>query len=64
MFLNCLNLKEFFILHIFRRTEVQYLPSDQTKLEFADNGDTVDYVKIEPFDAHGLKKGAEVRCVR
>ncbi|KAK3799721.1 hypothetical protein RRG08_017422, partial [Elysia crispata] len=47
-----------------RRTEVQYLPSDQTKLEFADNGDTVDYVKIEPFDAHGLKKGAEVRCVR
>ena len=41
-----------------------YLPCDQTRLEFEDNEDSIDSVKIEPFDAYGLKEGAEVLCVR
>ncbi|RUS76041.1 hypothetical protein EGW08_016197 [Elysia chlorotica] len=46
------------------RTEIEYLPSDQTRLDFEMSNDTIDRVKIEPFDAYGLKEGAEVDSVR
>ncbi|GFR95349.1 hypothetical protein ElyMa_006271900 [Elysia marginata] len=47
-----------------KRNEVSYLPSEQTSLSFEDNGETVNTVKIEPFDDTGLKRGAELYCVR
>ncbi|KAK3787950.1 hypothetical protein RRG08_008968 [Elysia crispata] len=47
-----------------RRTEVKYLPKPETKLVFGSNTDTVDSVKVEPFDVYGLKGVAKVECVR
>ncbi|RUS70334.1 hypothetical protein EGW08_021903 [Elysia chlorotica] len=39
------------------RTEVQYLPSHQTTIEFAAGENTVDSVTVQPFDVYGLKTG-------
>ncbi|RUS76788.1 hypothetical protein EGW08_015465 [Elysia chlorotica] len=47
-----------------RRTEVQYLPKEETSIEFEDGEDTVDHVKVEPFDIYGLRGSAEMDCVR
>ncbi|KAK3789854.1 hypothetical protein RRG08_060407 [Elysia crispata] len=46
-----------------RRTEVVYLPSEQTRLVFPEVGDTVDSVKVEPFDAFGFKGCALIECL-
>ncbi|KAK3742339.1 hypothetical protein RRG08_028251, partial [Elysia crispata] len=46
------------------RTEVLYLPKDQTRLEIKDNDETVDSVKIEPLGEFGLLSGAEIDCFR
>ncbi|KAK3803041.1 hypothetical protein RRG08_052851 [Elysia crispata] len=44
-----------------RSKEVHYLPSGQARFDLDASGETVDSVKVQPFDVFGLKTGGELQ---
>ncbi|KAK3796667.1 hypothetical protein RRG08_008438 [Elysia crispata] len=47
-----------------KREEVVYRPRGLKSIIFQPGSDTIDLVKVEPFDESGLLKGNEIKCIR